>query len=93
MKDMAMPDLSGKIVLLYLEHRDHETTIEAPVFEEHSGRLFLVGRVPTGGSQNDWLGGLKVYIAWDQIQEIVIFNSLDDYYDRMAVAWNDNVMH
>ena len=93
MMDTATPDLTGKIVLLYLAHRDHETTIEAPVFEVHSGRLFLAGRVPNGGSQNDWLAGLKVYIAWDQVQEVVVFDSLDDYYDRVALAWNDSVMH
>lgn len=93
MMEMATPDFSNKIVLLYLENRDHETTIEAPVFEVHSGRLFLVGRVPNGGSQNDWLAGLEVFIAWDQVQEVVVFDSLEDYYARVAMAWNENVIH
>ena len=93
MMDMATPDLSGKIVMLYLNDRTHETTIENPVFETHNGRLFLAGRVPNGGSQNDWLTGLAVYIAWDQVQEFVIFDSLEDYYARVSLAWNENVIH
>jgi hypothetical protein len=83
------PDLSDKIVCLYQENREHELTIQNAVFEEHNGRLFLVGDVPEGGSANDWLSGLKAYVSWDHVQEFIVFDSLEEYFARLSRGWSD----
>lgn len=83
------PDLSNKIVYLYQENREHELTIQNPVFEEHNGRLFLVGEIPEGGSANDWLSGLKAYVSWDHVQEFIVFDSLEEYFARLSRGWSE----
>jgi hypothetical protein len=81
-------DLSDKVVYIYQINKDHEVTLQNPNFEEHNGKLFLVGTIPDGGSSNDWLSGLKAYVSWTHITEIIVFDSLEDYLDRLSRGWN-----
>lgn len=89
MSDKHTPDLSNKIVFISQLGRDHGITVQHPRFEYHNGRLLLVGKVPEGGSENDWLSGIKTHIAWDQVQECSVFDSLEDYHSRISRAWTD----
>ena len=85
------PDLSDKVVYIYHINKDHEVTLQNPIFEEHNGTLFLVGTVPDGGSANDWLSGLKAYVSWKHITEMIVFDSLEDYLDRLSRGWNNEI--
>jgi hypothetical protein len=90
MSPVSLPNLAGKIVYVYQQNREHEVVLQDAGFEEHNGRFFLTGVVPEGCSENDWLMDLKVYVAWDWVQEFIVFDSLEEYYARLARAWSDH---
>ena len=43
----------------------------------------MVGAVPKKASQDDWMEGLPCAIAWDTVQDYVVFQSIDDYLTRL----------
>ena len=89
----ALPKLSGKIVVLYLVNRslEHVAVLEDPHFENLGGRLFIVGVVPDGTSPNDWAAGVTSTVAWDRVEEYLVFDTLEQYLSRAALAWDDTV--
>ena len=89
MNDIPTLDLSNKIVFIYKVNSQNDISLQDPTFEMHNGKLFLVGEVPDGGSANDWLSGLKVYVAWDQVEEFIIFDSIKECHARLSKAWSD----
>ena len=85
MKRNKLPDFSSKVVYVALAgDKRYNLTLVSPHWEDHSGRLFLVGAVPPRGSARDWCVGLVTGIAWDQITDYVVFDSLKDYHERFA---------
>jgi len=89
----ATLDLSNKVVFVYKANSDNDIALENPRTVMLNDRYFLVGNVPDGGSSNNWLAGLTTYVAWDQIEEFVVFDSLDDYFERLSMAWTDRQLH
>jgi hypothetical protein len=83
-------DLRDKIIHIYKVNRENDVALQDARIEMHHGRFFLVGLVPDGGSANDWLAGLTTYVSWDQIEEFVVFDSLEEYHRRLSLAWSDN---
>ncbi len=83
-----LPNLSGKVVVLYLANRNYEHVVvmEDPIFELNGERLFLCGAIPDGVSPNDWAAGIRSSVAWDQVEEYLVFDSLEDYLSRAALA-------
>jgi hypothetical protein len=92
MPTTSVPDLSNKVVYIYQVNRDHEVTLQNPTYEEHGGKLFLVGTIPDGGSNNDWLSGLKTFVSWEHITELVIFDSLEEYLGRLSRGLNTETL-
>ena len=88
-----LPDFKNKTVLFRMINVEIDTTIENPMFEMLSGRLFVTGRMTEGSSQNDWLAGLVTSLAWDCVQGYVVFDSLEDYLARASLAWSDKQFH
>ena len=43
----------------------------------------MVGIVPKESSRDNWMEGLPCAIAWDTVQDYVIFASMDDYLTRL----------
>jgi len=80
-----LPDLKGKAVLVYfIGRRDQDgTVIQRPSFERQGGRLFLCETVLEGTTVNDWILGIKTYVAWEQIEEYLVFDSAEDYHSRV----------
>ncbi len=55
-------------------------------FETQGSRLFLVGvRQPCSRHQPCWTDVARCCIAWDAVEEYMIFDSLTDYHDRLAL--------
>lgn len=77
------PNFTGKTVSVGLAGEDTTSAIENPRFEMQAGRLFLVGTVPRGGSPRNWAAGIPVAVAWDQVQDYMIFDSAEDYRVRL----------
>lgn len=85
-------DISNKIVFIYKIRSSNDVALLNPRFEIHFDRVFLVGVVPDGGSASDWLSGLTTYVAWDEVEEFVIFDSLEEYYSRLSRTWSNATM-
>ncbi len=78
-----LPRLAGKVLSVLCAGEDTGQLISNPSFEEQGGRLFLVGTVPKDASRDNWMEGLPCAIAWDTVQDYVIFASMDDYLTRL----------
>lgn len=79
------PDFSGKLLSIHSACEDYPCLVGNARFEMLAGRLFLVGVVPSGGSTEDWVAGLKCAFAWDKVQDYIIFDSAEDYAKRIKI--------
>jgi hypothetical protein len=78
-----LPQLAGKVLSVLCTGEDTGQLIYDPCFQEQGGRLFMVGTVPKEASRDNWMEGLPCAIAWDTVQDYVIFASMDDYIARL----------
>lgn len=80
-----LPDLSGKLVLLYVNDASQALTggvlFEYPEWKRVGGRQFLQGRIPEIGDA-EWVSSLQAGIAWDAVVHYVLFSSREDYKNR-----------
>ena len=83
MKDQ-FPDFTGRVLSILCASEDTGQLIADPVFEKQAGRLFLVGIVPEQSSEDDWMRGLPCAVAWDTVQDYVVFESMSDYLKRLS---------
>jgi hypothetical protein len=57
------------------------------VLEDRGGRLFLVGSsLPIQKGGVEWTDGVRRAIAWDAVDEYLLFDSPEDYYLRAPSA-------
>jgi hypothetical protein len=75
----GLPDFTRKVVSVSIAFEDDGRCVEHPRWELQGGRLFLVGTVPHGSSNNDWCGGIPSAVAWDQVTDYLVFNSAEHY--------------
>ncbi|MEI8044786.1 MAG: hypothetical protein WCL11_25465 [Verrucomicrobiota bacterium] len=78
-----LPQLAGKVLSVLCTGEDTGQLIYDPFFQDQGGRLFMVGIVPKEASRDNWMEGLLCAIAWDTVQDYVIFASMDDYLTRL----------
>jgi hypothetical protein len=81
-----LPSFAGKVLSVICEHADSSQILADSRFEIQGDRLFLVGTVPKQSSRNNWMEGLPSAIAWETVQDYVIFDSIDDYLDRLKTT-------
>lgn len=95
MNHMSFPDLSGKIVLIYLKGRppDDSVLLSDASFDVQGGKVFLVGQFAEGASANDWVAGIETALAWDCIEQYFLFDSIDDYMNRVSRAYSTESYH
>ena len=84
MKD-TLSKFAGKAVSFILIGEDNSRLLIDPHFESQCGRLFVVGKSPPGASKHDWIAGLDEALAWDCVQEYVVFESADCYFKRLTI--------
>ncbi|HEY1188560.1 MAG TPA: hypothetical protein VGE74_12985, partial [Gemmata sp.] len=82
-----VPDLAGRTVVVFTRGRP----LAIPVvltdcrFERQGGRLFLVGtNQPCRSWLAEWCDGTRRCVAWDAVEEYVVFDSLADYHARQG---------
>jgi hypothetical protein len=80
-----LPDFTGKVVSVSIAGEDDGRCLERPNWQVQGGRLFLVGSVPRGGSTNDWCAGVHSAVAWDQVSDYLVFDSVEHYIERLKV--------
>jgi len=80
-----LPDFTNKLVSVSFAGADDTHAIEHPRWETQGGRLFLVGTIPRGGSTRDWCEGVECAVAWDEISDYLLFDSVEGYRARLRV--------
>ena len=85
MKD-KLPNFAGKTLSVVLIGEDTSRVVVDPRFELQAGRVFLIGTSPPGVSKRDWMAGLDEALAWDRVQEYVVFASAEDYFTRLKAC-------
>ena len=86
-----LPDFKGKLVVLYTSNAPNAIKdgilMEYASFTEYGGRLFLTGRTPAIEDKSlAWVSNLQGGVAWDDVTHYLIFDSRDDYLNRMGTA-------
>ncbi len=90
-----LPDFSGKLILFYTSSAPNGikdgVLMEYTSFVKYGNRLFIKGRTPVIEEKGiDWVSNLKGGIAWEDVTHYLIFNSREDYINRIGVA-HENV--
>jgi hypothetical protein len=79
MKKTTHPDFTGKFVSFSIIGDDHTFGMDRPHFELQGDRWFVIGTVPHGCSNGDWSEGAMNAIAWDQVNNYLVFDSVKHY--------------
>lgn len=81
----------GKLVLVYFKGRtaDHAFTIEKARFEEFNGTKMLSGVHADTDQEPDWMRGRETKIAWDSVESLTLYESIDDYKEAIAPYGDD----
>ena len=87
LSEESIPDFSDKSVTFYLANVPFEyaVTIDSPKFEIQAGRIFAVGHVVASAS-NDWSADSIVAIAWDQVSQYLVFDSVEEYKKKVGAS-------
>jgi hypothetical protein len=82
---LSCPDFRGKTVVVYGHGRAFYTPVvlSGCSFEVQGGRLFLVGRDQQSGSQPSWSNGARRAIAWEAVEDYLVFDSHQEYLARL----------
>ncbi len=91
MEEEKLPDFKGKLVLLYTTNAPHAIKdgilIEYASFTKYGGKLFLTGRTPEIEDKSlEWISNLQGGVVWDDVTHYLIFDSPDDYLNRIGKA-------
>ena len=81
----SLPDFTGKVLSLSIAGENDGRCLEHPHWRTQGGRLFLVGTVPRGGSDNDWCEGIPSGVAWEVVTDYLVFDSVEQYFERLRV--------
>ena len=84
-KKAGLPDFTNKVVSVSIPGEEDARCVEHPRWERQGGKLFLVGMVPHGCSTNDWCGGIASAVAWEAVTDYLIFDSVEQYLERLRV--------
>ena len=75
----SYPDFKGKVLSITIEDDTTNHDLINPHFENQARRIFIIGTVPKGATESDWVEGCQCSVAWDKIIEYFIFDSLEAY--------------
>lgn len=86
---MNYPDLKNKTILLYLFNRpdEHNVVLQDATLENQAGKMFIVGVFAEGTTANDWAAGVRTAVAWDSVEQYLIFDTIDNYFERISIGW------
>jgi hypothetical protein len=91
----AVPDLTGKTLVVQTAGRP----IQMPLilggcsFETQGGRLFLSGTsVPHAPGTYCLTDGVRRLVAWDAVEEYMVFDSVEHYHSRLVLPLTDAVV-
>jgi hypothetical protein len=82
------PKLRGKTVAVVTRHRpESQIVLSECMLETRGERLFIVGTgISAQASAPEWTDGVRRSVAWDAVEEYLLFDTPDDYYARAKLA-------
>jgi len=85
----------GKTLLLFVINRspDDAIVLQNARMDAIGDRQFVVGEFAEGTTANDWAVGVVTAVAWDCVEQYMVFDSLEDYFARASRAYNEQQMH
>jgi hypothetical protein len=81
-----LPDLTGKVIVVHARFRPltNPAVLAGCRFESQLGRIFLVGvRQPSARDMPSWADGAVCCIAWECVEEYLVFDSLGALHGRL----------
>lgn len=93
--NLTFPDFSDKVLLVYLVGRPLEDAVvlKRPRFDVQGTKAFLVGQFADGTTPNDWATDVPTAISWDNVEQYMVFESLEDYFTRISMTYDKENMH
>jgi len=80
------PDFKGKVLSITIKDDTINRDLIDPHFENQAGRIFIIGTVPKGATESDWVEACKSSVAWDRITDYFTFDSLEEYSKAIQVS-------
>ena len=74
-----LPNLEGKCVSITIMDDGNSHDLFNPHFELQGGRLFIIGSVPEGATDSNWVVGCQSAVAWDRVTDYFVFENLEAY--------------
>lgn len=82
----SYPDFKGKVLSITIKDDTINRDLIDPHFENQAGRIFIIGTVPKGATESDWVEGCQNSVAWDRITDYYIFDNLDAYLKAIKIS-------
>ncbi len=81
-----VPGIRGKTMAIFVRSSPAAPILlHDCILERRGDRLFLAGTsIPAHQGQDEWTDGIRRAIAWDAVEQYLIFDTPDDYYARAA---------
>ena len=71
---------------------DYNVVLQDANLENQAGKLFIVGEFAAGTTSGDWAPGVPTAVSWDNVEQYLVFDTIEDYFTRMSLGWNDRTM-
>ncbi len=84
----SYPDFNGKVLSITIKDDTINRDLINPHFENQAGRIFIIGTVPKGATESDWVEGCQSSVAWDRITDYFVFDSLEAYSKAIETSEN-----
>lgn len=81
-----LPNFNGKCLSIKIKDSDYSHDLSDPSFEYQGGRLFIKGVVPKGATDSGWSNNQLGYVAWDQVINYLVFDSIESYQSAVKVS-------
>jgi len=85
MSDEEFPDLSGKLVALFVGAEARGDVLEYCEWRKIAGRQFIVGRIADIPGQS-WAPGREAGVAWDRVDAYYLFRDRAQYVEAAGRA-------
>lgn len=77
---------SGKVLSVTCFDDISSCDLFSPCVEMQGKRLFVVGTVPSWTSSSNWAAGSQSAIAWDRVNDYIVFDTLEKYGVATAIS-------
>ena len=76
---MNTPDFSNKCISFTIQDDESNYDLFDPRFEEQCGKLFIIGTIPKGATESNWVSGKTGAVAWERVTNYYVFDSIEEY--------------